>query len=115
MSKQLTMDCIVIGGCADGVLLKDMRADAQFIELKRPDHIKPIEDSNQVAPEVIHEKDQYEIHPIGLRNTDDAGTRLFGMAVLKGESLTAGMSELIIGYVESVTTKMIAAGVITTN
>ena len=36
------MDVIVVGGCADGSLLNDVRMDAEFIELRRPDYIKPL-------------------------------------------------------------------------
>ena len=106
------MDCIVVGGCANGVLLRQMRADATFIELARPDYIKPLESSFQDHPEVVKEKDRYEVHPLSLTNTDSGTRHLFGIAVIEGESLTWAFSQLVIGYVENVTNKLVGAGII---
>ena len=36
------MDCIVVGGVADGTLLRDVDMDAEYIELRRPEYIKPL-------------------------------------------------------------------------
>jgi len=110
------MDCIIVGGCADGTVMVKMRADANWVELSRPDFIKPLEHSYQDVPEVINESDNYEIHPIMLQNTDesifkDSGV-VFGIGVIEGKSLTWAFSEIVKGYCESVTTKLLAAGVI---
>lgn len=110
-----TFDCIVVGGCADGVLLKAIRMDAQRIELSRPEHIKPIANSLQVNPEIIHEKDQYIVHPIGFRNDDDKRGQLFGIAVIEDQSLTWAFSQLVIAYVENVTARLVQSGAIVTN
>lgn len=108
------MDCIVIGGCANGVLLKKIRQDASFIELKRPDYVKPLESSTQIAPDICHETDVYEVHPLGLY---DAARRcnVFGLAVLKGKTLAWGFSQLVIGYTENTTAKLISQGFIDTH
>ena len=110
--KQDKMDCVVVGGCADGLLLRDMRIDAEFIELQRPDYIKPLANALQSNPEVIKEKDVYEVHPIGLRNTDESGSIIFGLAVIEGQTLTWAFSQLVISHVENTTNKLIQEGLI---
>lgn len=109
------MDCIVVGGPANGVLLKQIRQEATWIELARPDFIKPLESAFQKHPEVVKEKEKYEVHPIGLRNTTDPETHIFGIAVVEGETLTWAFSQLVIGFVENVTQKLLADGLIQKN
>jgi len=106
------MDCIIVGGCANGTVLQKIRADANWIELTRPDFIKPLEHSYQTVPEVINESDTYEVHPIALVNSEPRGAAVFGIAVVEGESLTWAFTELAKGYCENVTTKLIAAGIV---
>ncbi len=105
------MDCIIVGGCANGTVLVKIRADANWIELARPDYIKPLEHSYQDTPEVINESDTYEIHPISLTNTT-RDRAVFGIGVIEGKSLTLAFSEIVKGYCENVTTKLLATGVI---
>lgn len=106
------MDCIVIGGCANSLILRNVRLDAEFIELDRPVGIKPLASSIQKIPEIVREKDTYEVHPISLVNDEKSGS-ILGIAIIRGRSLTWGFTELIKGYVLNATTEMIAAGVIT--
>ncbi len=106
------MDCIVVGGCANSMILKNVRIDAAFIELNRPVGLKPLASSIQKIPEIVREKDTYEVHPISLVN-DKKSRTILGIAVIQGRSLTWGFTELIKGYVLNATTEMIAAGVIT--
>lgn len=108
------MDCIVVGGVANGVLLKRIRMDAQWIELKRPEYIKPLESKDSDA-EVVHEKDVYEIHALTLTNTNEPGQHVFGIAVVEGQSLTWAYSQLVIGFVKNTTAELIADGLIQTN
>ncbi len=108
------MDCIVVGGCASGTVLKKIRADAQFIELRRPDHIKPLKSSYETLPDIEHESDQYEIHPISLRNTGAPQATLFAIATVEGKTLTEAFTDLVVGYVEMETAKLVTAGIITT-
>lgn len=111
MSKQQGIDCIVVGGPANGVLLKGIRPDATWIELARPDYIKPLASAFQTMPDIVKEKEKYEIHPLSLTNSD--GTKhLFAIAVVEGESLTWAFSQLVIGYVENVTQQLLAEGLI---
>jgi len=109
------IDCIVVGGAANGTVLKKIRADAQFIELSRPEYIKPLKSSYQSTPDVVNESDEYEVHPIGLRNTNSPQQTLFAIAVVKGKSLTWGFTQLVVGYVENETQKLVAEGIIKPN
>jgi hypothetical protein len=106
------MDCIVVGGCANGIVLQKIRMDAQFIELKRPEYIKPLE-AVDAMPEAASESDVYEIHAIQLVNTQDRSQAVFGIACVEGMKLTDAFSEIVKSHVEGVTQKLMAAGVVT--
>ena len=108
----LTFDCIVVGGPASGLLLRDIRQDAQWLELSRPDHIKPLASAFQHMPEVVKESAKYELHPISLQNTAVEKPSIFGIAVVEGESLTWAFTQLVTGYVENYTNKLLAAGLL---
>jgi hypothetical protein len=105
------MDCIIIGGCANGSVLLKIRMDAEWIELSRPEYIKPLEDSMQTIPEVVNESDIYEIHPVTLVNSDKHRA-IFGIGVVEGMSLVDAFSQLVTGYTENVTAKLVAAGLV---
>ena len=101
------MDCVIVGGCAGGIVLPRMRMDAQWVELARPDFIKPLKDAMQPMPEIVNESDKYEVHPIQLH--DSPGNRaIFAIGVVEGKSLTWAFSELVKGYAENVITKLAA-------
>jgi hypothetical protein len=105
------MDCIIVGGCANGSVLLKIRMDAQWIELSRPEYIKPLEDSMQTIPEIVNEKDTYEIHPLTLINSDKHRA-IFGIGVVEGMDLIDAFSQLVTGYTENVTAKLVAAGLV---
>lgn len=107
------MDCIVVGGPANGLLLKKIRMDATWIELQRPDYIKPLASSFQTRPEIMHEKAKYEIHPISLKNSDDKRPAIFGIAVVEGQSLTWAFTQLVVGFVDDYTRKLLDEGILT--
>ena len=107
------MDCIVVGGCANGLLLKKIRMDATWIELQRPDYIKPLASAFQENPDIMHESDKYEVHPISLKNSDQPRPAIFGIAVVEGESLTWAFTQLVTGFVENYTRKLLDEGIIT--
>jgi len=108
------MDTVIVGGCASGLVLPKVRMDAQWIELSRPDYLKPLEDAMQPFPEIVNESDHYEIHPVALHN--GPGKRaVFGIAVVEGQSLTWAFSQLVKGYGESLIQKYAAAGVVVKN
>jgi len=105
------MDTVIVGGCANGSVVLKIRMDAQWIELKRPDYIKPLTDSMQTVPEIVNEKDVYEIHPITLVNSNKH-VAIFGIGVVEGMELTDAFSQLVTGYTENATQKLMAAGVV---
>ena len=107
------IECIIVGGVAGGQIIK-VKRDATFFELRRPDYIKPLRDSGQLDPEVMHESQIYEMHIIGLTNTGDPRTRLLGIGVVKGEALSSAFKQLIVAYVEKITAEHIQAGRIQT-
>ena len=106
------MDCIVVGGPANGLLLRQIRPDAQMIELRRPDYIKPLESAFQAMPEVAHEQGRYEVHPLSLKNTNEHRPHLFAIAVIEGQSLTWAFSQLVAGFVQDYTTRLVAEGLL---
>jgi hypothetical protein len=106
------MDCIVVGGCANGVILHKIRMDAQWIELKRPDYIKPLPSAFATMPEVMHESDKYEIHAIQLVNSETNSPAIFAIGVVDGMSLTDAFSELCKSHVEGVTQRLMHAGLV---
>lgn len=108
------MDCVIVGGCAAGLVLPKVRMDAQWIELSRPDYIKPLENSLQTTPEVVNESDHYEIHPIQLHNSP--GNRaIFAIAVVEGRSLTWAFGQLVKGYSNDLLARLAAANLIVKN
>lgn len=97
--SELTMPVIVVGGCAAGSVLPRVRADAKIIELAAPLYRKPLESPDQEQPEIVYMRDQYEIHPIALTNSDAPDrASLVGIAAVKGMTLTEAFSLLISAY-----------------
>jgi hypothetical protein len=99
------MECLVIGGCADGSYLSDMRSDAGTVRLDRPKHIKPLANSRQSMPDIEKESDIYEIHVFDVAADADLDTaicarRLFGVAVIEGESMAWAWKQLVIAYMK---------------
>lgn len=107
-----TMATVVVGGCADGVLINEMRTDAQWIELARPAYVKPLSSSIQKNPEVVKDSDKYEVHPVSFTNTGDTRGHVYGIAVVEGQTLTWAFTQLVIGYVENTTNELLAKGLI---
>ena len=105
------MDAIVIGGCANGLILQRIRMDASWIELKRPEYIKPLASAFEDMPEVMHESDKYEVHAIQLVNSNRHAA-VFGLAVVEGMELTEAFSELCKSHVEVVTQRLMHAGLV---
>ncbi len=100
LPRIVLMDCVVVGGCADGLLLRGVRADAKFIQLERPMSVKPLVHSLQKDPTIVYESDVYEVHPIHLVDSaPNAKPVLYGIAVVKSEQLTWAFNELLKNYV----------------
>ena len=100
-------DCIVVGGCADGVLLHDVRPTAGLIQLRRPEYLKPIGSPSDKEITAAFESDLYEIHPLSLQNSDEEKPRLFAIAVVEGQTLSWAFSQLVIAFVEQATEKAV--------
>ena len=112
---QKGIDVIVVGGVAGGQVLTGVRADAQFFALRRPEHIKPLESSGQINPELAYDEQTYELYVMELHNSDDPHKPgVIGIAVVEGQQLTWAMTQLIIAYCEKITAEHIQAGRIET-
>lgn len=103
-------DCVVVGGCANGVLLQNVKTDADVIELSRPTHIKPVASALQKRPEVIREKDKYRVHQIQLLNDGETEGHLLGIAVEIDHSLSWAFSQLVKGFIVNTTRELMAEG-----
>lgn len=110
MTENKGMDCIVVGGCANGTLLHDVEMDAQYVELRRPAYIKPLASTKQSIPEVEHEKDVYEIHVLGLHDSEISNPVVFGIAVIQDKPLTWAFTQLCVSHVENTTAKLMQSG-----
>lgn len=95
------MDCIVVGGVANGLFLRRIRADATFIKLGQPQYARPLEHSTQTDVEMATEEDVYEVHPLSLVNSHDRNiAHVYGIAVIEGQSLTWAFKQLVLSHVE---------------
>ena len=109
------IDVVTVGGVAGGQVLRGVRADADFFELRRPEYIKPLASSGELNPELAHESETYELHVLELHNSDQPNKpHVFGVAVAVPETLTFAFTELVVAYVEKVTAEHIKAGHIET-
>ena len=108
----MTMPCIVVGGVADGVFLPEVDAEAEIIELSRPEYVKPLMTPGQEQPEVEKESGLYEVHPLGIAqdvvNYGEARYTVYGIAVPEGTSLDDAIGILFTSYVQLRTNEEIA-------
>lgn len=105
-SRLGAIDVVVVGGVASGTILQGVKVDAQFFELSRPTHLKPLTAPGQVQPEVVVEKQNYEMHPISLKNTGEHKPNLIGIAVPTGTKLTDAFQALISAYCDQELAKL---------
>ena len=99
--------CVVIGGCAHGTLIDRMHVDAERVELRRPEYVKPFTHSTQTTADVAHESDVYDIHTIMLAGDRKNNYDTFALAVIEGQSLSWAFSQLVIGYLANETSKLL--------
>ncbi len=99
------VDCIVVGGVADGVLMKIILG-AERIELSRPTHAKPLESSGQKMPEMALETDTYNVFYMQLPTADD-DYRPFAWAIVDGQTPAWAAKQLAVAYVQYSTQRMI--------
>ena len=94
-----TIEVLVVGGVADGVYLRTVRADADVIRLSRPTHVKPLASSMQQQPEVAKEMEDYRVYTLLLDGPDDTDF-LLGFAVPIATSLAEAFSQIVVKYVK---------------
>lgn len=111
MNEPQLLDCIVVGGAACGQLIR-VRSDAEKFELRRPDGIKPLAASDQNTPEIRHASDVYDFHPLPLPDYHNSTAGIIGVAVVEGQTLNWALTQLITGFVENETNKLVAAGML---
>lgn len=100
------MDCLVIGGVADGLLIR-LQLGAEKIELGRPTHIKPLESPSQQQPEESRETDKYDVIAIYLP-TRTAQIIPFGIAVVEGNDPAWAIKQMTTAYVQYATDQLIS-------
>ena len=107
MKKQVAMDCVVVGGVADGIVIPVVMG-AERIELARPTYAKPLESSSQKDIDVAKESDIYIIHPINLvDDLDTAHSVVYGIAVVEGMQLTEAYAQIITGFIQNATQQLL--------
>ena len=104
-SQPRMLNCLIVGGVADGVVLREVRDNATWIELRRPDYLKPLEHSKQEQPEAVHESDRYQIFTLHL----ERGAKLLFGGV-EGMTFDDVLRRICIKYVEKITDEQVAAG-----
>ncbi len=108
MNNTATMpqvDCIVIGGVADGVLMQVILG-AERIELSRPTHAKPLESPQQQDVQMGLESDTYNLFYMQLPTVDGV-PRPFAWAVVDGQSPAWAAKQLATAYVQYSTQRII--------
>ena len=96
-----TVDCIVIGGVADGLTVKNVRSNADYIRLSRPTAIKPLARSDQTQPEIEKETDIYKLHVLVLQEKWEDQPQAYGLLIEKSQTLPWGFERLLIHYAKS--------------
>ena len=96
--KPLDVDCIVIGGVADGVLMQ-IKQGAQRIELSAPDYVKPLTSPGQQIPEVERMRSTYNIFYLGLPTLNGV-IKPFAWAIHDSLSPAKAMKQLAVSYVK---------------
>lgn len=99
------MDCLVVGGVADGALLR-ININAERIELGRPTHLKPLESPTQLEPEAAKESDIYNVSMFWLP-TETNQPYPFGLAIVDGHSPAWAVKELTVAYVQITTHRLL--------
>ncbi len=95
------VDCIVIGGVADGLTIRGVRANAEYIRLSRPTAVKPLQHSLQTEVDVERETDIYKVNVISLQAQPDETPRLYGLCIVETETLSWGFERLLIHYAKT--------------
>jgi hypothetical protein len=101
------MACIVVGGVANGLLIQQMKSDAERVQLGQPSHVKPLESANQDKPEIAKDVDVYNVFKMYLPLE---GNRVvpFGLAIIDGQTPAWAMSNITIGFVKQAAEELLS-------
>jgi hypothetical protein len=101
-----TMQGIVIGGVANGVLLQSLLLDADVIELGRPTHAKPLTSSSPSEDiAMAHETDVYSVNTFYLPG-EGIQPVPFALCIVNGKTAAWAMTQLVKGFVIQATEEL---------
>jgi hypothetical protein len=103
-APDVTMQGIVIGGVANGVLIKSLKVGTELIELGRPTHAKPME-SPHADIEFAKETDRYCVNTFFLPGEYDR-ILPFALVTLEGKTPSWAMTQLVKGFVLQATEEL---------
>jgi hypothetical protein len=107
------MQGIVIGGESSGMIITQIRVDATFIELSRPDYLRPLTSSDPNAqPDVAKVAEVYEVCTLWLLPKDKPDPIPFGLIIPEGKDTVWAFSELSKGFAENAIAKLKAENLI---
>ena len=92
-----TMECLVVGGVADGAYLRGVRADADVIQLSRPAYLKPLATPTQEQPEAAKETEDYQVRTFVLDGPNNT-PYVIGLAMPIEQTLAETFSALLTAY-----------------
>ena len=98
-------DCLVIGGVADGVLMR-VKYGAERIMLGRPTHAKPLESPYQKDFEMAKETDEYVISRLHMPTSSNQ-LYPFLLAIVADQSPAWAAKQLAVAYVKYSTMRMV--------
>jgi hypothetical protein len=99
-----TMQGIVVGGVANGVLIHALQVGTELIELGRPTHAKPME-SPRADIEFAKETDRYHVNTFYLPGEYDR-VLPFALITLEGKTASWAMTQLVKGFVLQATEEL---------
>lgn len=99
------IDCLVIGGVADGVLMR-IKFDATVLELGAPTHAKPLESPLQKEPEMALKTDIYNIFKI-YWPTITGQQYPMSIAIIDGQAPAWAAKQLSVAYVQYSTQRLL--------
>lgn len=101
------MQAIVIGGAANGMIIKQMLVEAESIQLSRPEYLKPLAYSKQEQVEAEYIRDTYNVATLWLDNATDYPVP-FGLVIHESMTVLQAYSELVRGFSENVIMQLAA-------
>lgn len=107
------MQGIVIGGESSGMIITQIRVDATFIELSRPDYMRPLTSSDPNAqPDVARSGEVYEVCTLWLTKKGKRDPIPFGLLIPEDKDIVWAFSELTKGFAHNEIEKLKAENLI---